>query len=96
MKRYLIHSIFGCIMLWVIVKVRMCVKIIYYRYHVSTYIDLFRELPAAHRVSIERKCPYIKKLIGKGNFPSYFDNDDVTYILMPNFGFDIGQEELES
>ena len=52
MKRYLIHSIFGCIMLWVIVKVRMCVKIIYYRYHVSTYIDLFRELPAAAQLDI--------------------------------------------
>ena len=25
----------------------------------------------------------------------YFDNDDVTYIKMPNFGFDLGQEEAE-
>ena len=33
-----------------------------------------------HRVSIERKCPYMKKLEGQGNFPLYFDNDDVTYI----------------
>ena len=31
----------------------------------------------------------------KDNFPSYFDNYDVTYIYMPNFGFDIGQEEIE-
>ena len=33
-----------------------------------------------HRVSIERKCPYMKKLKGEGNIPSYFDNNDVTYI----------------
>ena len=33
-----------------------------------------------HRVSIERKCPYIKKFKGEGNLPSYIDNDDVTYI----------------
>ena len=32
---------------------------------------------------------------GEGNFPSYFDNDDVEYIKMPNFGFDIGKEDLE-
>ena len=37
----------------------------------------------------------MKKLKGEGNFPSYFDNDDVTYILMPNFGSDIGQKEIE-
>ena len=33
-----------------------------------------------HRVSIEQKCPYIEKLKGEGNFPLYFDNDDITYI----------------
>ena len=33
-----------------------------------------------YRVSIERKCPYMKKLIGEGNFPLYLDNDYVTYI----------------
>ena len=27
--------------------------------------------------SIERKCPCMKKLKGEGNFPSYFDDDDV-------------------
>ena len=53
-----------------------------------------RVLILDHRVSIERKCPYMKKLKGEGNFPSYFDNDDVTYKEMPNFGFDIGQEEI--
>ena len=34
----------------------------------------------SHRVSMERKCPYMKKLKGEGNFPLYFDNNDVTYI----------------
>ena len=32
----------------------------------------------------------MKILKGEGNFPSYFDNDDVTYLYMQNFGFDIG------
>ena len=31
-----------------------------------------------HRVSIERKCPYMKKSKGEGNFPYHFDNNDVT------------------
>ena len=42
------------------------------------------------------EMPLYEKLKGEGNFPSYFDNDDVTYIKIPNFGFDIGQEEIES
>ena len=33
-----------------------------------------------HRVSIDRKCPCIKKLKGEDNFPWYFDNDDVIYL----------------
>ena len=33
----------------------------------------------------------MKKLKGEGNF----DNDDVIYIKMPNFRFDIGQEEIK-
>ena len=32
----------------------------------------------------------MKKLKGQGNFP--FDKDDVTYIQMLNFDFDISQE----
>ena len=36
----------------------------------------------------------MKKFKGEGNFPSYFDNNDVTYIKMPNFGFNLGQEKL--
>ena len=36
-------------------------------------------LNLSHRVSIERKFPYMKNLKGEGNFPSYFDNNDVTY-----------------
>ena len=39
--------------------------------------------------------PLYKKIKGEGNFASYFDNDDVIYIEMPNFGYDIGQEELK-
>ena len=37
----------------------------------------------------------MKRLKGEGNFSSYFNNDDVTYIWMPNFGFDFGQEKIE-
>ena len=37
----------------------------------------------------------MKKLKGEGNFSSYFDNNEVTYIKMPNFGFELGQEEWE-
>ena len=32
-----------------------------------------------HRVGIERKCPYKKKLKGAWVSPLYFDNNDVTY-----------------
>ena len=32
-----------------------------------------------HRVSVERKWPYKKKLKGAWVFPLYFDNNDVTY-----------------
>ena len=35
----------------------------------------------------------MKKLKGEGNFPSYFDNNDVTHKEMPNFGFELGQAE---
>ena len=27
-----------------------------------------------------KKCLYMEKLKGEGNFPSYFDNNDITYI----------------
>ena len=37
----------------------------------------------------------MKKIKGEGNFPSYFDNNDVTYIKMPNLDFEHGQEEWE-
>ena len=40
-----------------------------------------------HRVSIERKCPYKKKLKGAWVSPLYFDNNDVTYKWMPNLSF---------
>ena len=56
--------------------------------------DFMGNFGFTHRVSIERKCPCIEKLKGEGNFPSYFDNDDVIYIEMPNFGYDIGQEGI--
>ena len=39
------------------------------------------------------EIPLYEKI--KRVFPSYFDNDDVTYILMSNFGFYLGQEETE-
>ena len=35
----------------------------------------------------------MKKFKGEGNFPSYFDINDVTYIQMQNFGFELGQED---
>ena len=38
-----------------------------------------------HRVSIERKCPCKKKLKGEGNFPLYFDNDDVILHIFAKF-----------
>ena len=38
-----------------------------------------------HRASIERKCPYMKKLKSEGNFPSYFDNDDVILHIFAKF-----------
>ena len=41
------------------------------------------------------EMPLYEKLKGEGNFPSYFDNDDVIYIEMPNFRYDIGQEEIK-
>ena len=37
-------------------------------------------MSAVHTVSKEQKCPYMNKLKGEGNFPLYFDNDDITYI----------------
>ena len=44
------------------------------------FIKRWNWLNSNRRVSIEGKCPYIKKSKGEGNFPSYFDNDDFTYI----------------
>jgi len=37
----------------------------------------------------------MKKLKAEGNLPSYFENKDVTYKQIPNFGFKLGQEEWE-
>ena len=38
-----------------------------------------------HRLSIDWKCPCMKKLKGEGNFPSYFDNDDVILHIIAKF-----------
>ena len=43
-------------------------------------IQIANNLPKKPSSSIEWKCPSIKKLKGEGNFPSYFDNNEVKYI----------------
>ena len=47
---------------------------------IQEYLDTF--IPSS---SIERKCPCMKKLKGEGNFPSYFNNDDVILHIIAKF-----------
>ena len=39
--------------------------------------------------------PLYEKIKRGRYFPLYLDNNDVTYIKKPNFGFELGQEEWE-
>ena len=70
--------------------------ILLYAMFMLTFFDIcmWRKREQCIELGIEWKFPNMKKLKGVGNFPLYFDNDDVTYIKMPNFGSDIGQEEF--
>ena len=39
-------------------------------------------LAVSREGAIERKCPYIRKLKGEGNFPLYFDNDECQILVL--------------
>ena len=57
------------------------ISILYYSMTKSN----FRVYASSTSSSIEQKCPCMKKLKGEGNFPSYFDNDDVILHICAKF-----------
>ena len=57
------------------------ISILYYSMTKSN----FRVYASSTSSSIERKCPCMKKFKGEGNFPSYFDNDDVILHIIAKF-----------